>query len=118
MKQSALNEWILALESGKIPQMKGRLGDDDGPSRCCLGVYCDVAKLKYGYYNKFLPISELRDFYSEGGDHRVIGSEPSLAAKNDDGMSFDDIAAILRTRPLDFIRTIDPDVPPLPERTE
>lgn len=41
MKQSLLNAWILALESGTIPQAQDQLGLSN-EARCCLGVLCDL----------------------------------------------------------------------------
>src|SRR6478752_3145258 len=39
-------EWLAALRSGKYKQGQGGLHNPDGDTYCCLGVLCDVARIK------------------------------------------------------------------------
>lgn len=106
MKRSLLNKWIKALESDKYRQIKNKLGNR-GKGRCCLGVLCDVAKVEY-IPNKTssLPVdfAVLVRMSDLGDSSERIGD--SLAELNDAGVSFKEIAQILRERPTDFIREI------------
>lgn len=80
-----------------------------------------------GDWNKeILPYKfwEEMDFFSGSGDHKdrltptfASASIPSLADLNDSGTNFAQIAYILRTEPLNYIRSIEPDVPALEPRS-
>ena len=98
--------WIAALRSGKYTQGQGHLrqkddslGSKTGLSYCCLGVLCEVAKVKYNGDDGFPP----DQFGRRVGLHRLIGRrgyeeavEYQLTTMNDaEGWSFKKIAAWL-----------------------
>ena len=97
--------WAGALESGRYEQAIGALRDATG--FCCLGVACEISglgkwtddggDLVYLEQDKQLPpevldwlgLSTYTGFYGIG----------SLATDNDDGATFAEIAAIIRSEP-------------------
>lgn len=98
--------WAAALESGDYAQAHGQLADGDGDGGfCCLGVACDLA-VKAGVIDSFEPShADLDDGYApvkhwlglRVGDGNYTGS--SLAADNDLGETFAEIAATIRSAP-------------------
>lgn len=102
--------WIKALESGEYKQGKGYLQQSNGKF-CCLGVACDLAN-KTGVrkveivvddntclplkMQNFLGISGIGDF-SKTVVYKGNGWE-SLAGLNDDGMTFKQIAKVIRRK--------------------
>ena len=97
-------ELVEALLSGKYKQTKGalRIGD----KFCCLGVACDVSRLgKWkvnNYLNKrdYLP-NEVMDYYGfKSVDGSYLSSTEfsvlSLINLNDNGISFEEIAAVIK----------------------
>lgn len=59
MDKKLKRKWVAALRSGKFRQTTGMLRDQDeidGEAEfCCLGVLCEVAKVKYNGNNGQLP---------------------------------------------------------------
>jgi len=101
--------WAQKLESGEYKQGKAALRSADNLF-CCLGVACDLFDAtqwkkdseqpeefrNYTYsktQNGGMPPAEVRNFFG------ITGSEaPTLAAKNDGGHKFEDIAKIIREK--------------------
>lgn len=110
--------WVAALESGDYEQGVSLLAYEDGESMkyCCLGVLCELAveagvaiKRKVGNtvtygdneYDATLPPVVM--FWAgieqeEGQFTDRLGDNKYLAALNDDGMPFTEIAGIIRER--------------------
>jgi hypothetical protein len=96
MPSKLKKDWVAALRSGEYQQAKGRLckvGEFTGTGYCCLGVLEMVAE---GEVEKepiamFVPSDE---FYKRNGiDFGLVGVDAGmLAAKNDTGTSFIEIA--------------------------
>lgn len=115
MTNEQKQEWIAALRSGGYEQTTECLKDSTG--YCCLGVLCDISGLGEWEGNLYigadvdLPQSVQReyDLYPDGWHFPKttvekytsidLGSEPrdgySLAALNDAGMTFGEIANML-----------------------
>lgn len=111
--------WLEALESGKYKQGTGGLRSKND-EYCCLGVGCEIAKIP-GEQRHFA-----KDWEYDGGVTAVapsaligylglrnsVGSprpgidpRPScLTELNDDGKSFSDIAALIRSDPAVYFR--------------
>ena len=110
MDQKIATKWVAALRSGEYEQGKGALREHD--LYCCLGVLCSLAfkedpslgKWDAGHTRRraidgktglesgtMLPTSvmEWADMKSYSGD---IGYSNSLAARNDTGETFPEIA--------------------------
>ncbi len=118
MKHEIAEQWVEALRSGEYRQTKERLRDrDDG--FCCLGVLCDLYDRSHGGtgwgepavndteicflgHDVDLPVqvaewAGLKTFvgyYDEASKLACIGTN-NLAATNDSGASFSDIANII-----------------------
>ena len=133
MKRSLLNKWIARLEDPTTKQGKNMLLKKDG-SMCCLGVLCDIVDpngwtempdedwgllRKFFVYNKDSNSSYLElpknladelNMFQTG--YPIEGKKDSIALinMNDDGISFKEIAALLRNNPKVYIRTIEEDV--------
>lgn len=93
--------WADALESGDYKQGVGQL--KHGDSFCCLGVLCDLySSTCWGDLIKdeveFLPklIQKWAGMQSRSGYIRIGGKEYNLAQMNDEGITFDEIADIIR----------------------
>ena len=128
---SAQEQWLRALESGEYEQTAGWLRAGD--AFCCLGVACDLydstawsAISDYYYYghenvfDKVLPREVqdwlgLRDgsgsFYgmSDSDDNtwtlkKTGVNNATLACLNDEGVSFREMAAIIRRNPEAFFK--------------
>lgn len=106
-------KWVRALRSGKFKQTSGALHDSTG--YCCLGVACELfipetAKQPKGSrtvsYGKpgearshsYVPTS-VRDLLGLKTRLGRYGEFKNLAADNDDGVSFSEIAAIIESEP-------------------
>ena len=119
MNEYALR-WVEKLEDGTIEQAQGRLAEDE--KRCCLGVACDqgvddgllVRKSfrseGYGYVAPGSPVAD-KDLLPavmverlglatrDGRFVNVTEGAVSLAALNDRGATFREIAAVIRSEP-------------------
>lgn len=111
-RQQALIE---ALRSGRYTQAKNRLRTADG--MCCLGVACDISGIgewevrfegedgeeKFGFAGSTADLPEIVmeyfGFRTATGEYDYSDEKRSefnqLSAKNDNGMSFADIADII-----------------------
>ena len=101
MKESVAKKWVAALRSGKYEQTRGALKDSNG--HCCLGVLCSISPWKNTYTrmrdgenltNRVLPAKIQAWAGISNPNGRYDGFE-SLASKNDDGASFEDIALLI-----------------------
>jgi len=107
MKKSLMNKWVKALRSDKYIQGTSELKtkSDGTVSHCCLGVLCEVAGVKISYEDGLLTEEQqkLLGFYSEDGilpkgyRNKYGENVDSLAALNDGGLSFKQIARIIET---------------------
>ncbi len=120
MKKEIADKWVAALRSGEYQQGTERLHAladfTDGcrevkKGHCCLGVLCEVAikdGLKvhrlttetseyYDYANEALPVSvrEYAGMDSDVGTFEENGEDNVLAALNDAGTPFSEIADII-----------------------
>ena len=109
MKQDIKERWVAALRSGGYKQGMGALNDGQG-NFCCLGVLCDLA-IKEGIQMEVtLDASGVTDVLHYDGysgtlppavqhwanlPNRPSVREGSLAALNDSGMSFAEIADLI-----------------------
>ena len=110
-------QWLEALESGKYQQGKNKLHSADDKF-CCLGVACKLfsdnppvlTNTVIGYVYKYedevnyLPLSlvEKLKLYSNNGANRADGR--CLSIYNDEGVSFLEIAQMVRANPSHFFR--------------
>jgi hypothetical protein len=86
----SLKHWVAALRSGDYKQTQGalrRVENYGSTSYCCLGVYCDLAGKKVNQTRGNTDIYEWLELTI--GKHFSIGK---VAAMNDGGLSFDEIA--------------------------
>jgi hypothetical protein len=119
MREDIKERWIDALISGEYRQGTGQLKDESG-NYCCLGVLCDIVKEEVGgEWVKpvdFLDVTTFRvgessdaavlptavwqyvGFQHSNPDLRIGEKTPSLAALNDNGMSFEEIAAVIHDK--------------------
>lgn len=108
--------WVAALRSGEFKQGMGALREGD--EFCCLGVACELAA-REGITNAEEPPSDplIDNIWHYGGENGVLPPEVtewlglrtncgawqegiiggSLASQNDNGASFDEIAAIIES---------------------
>lgn len=123
MKRSLLNKWIERLEDPNTMQGKGGLRTLHG--FCCLGVLCDIVdptgwnKDQWGWFFNYKQNITIRGFLppilaQENGMEPIgisSGSrEAALSTLNDGNYTFQEIAKILREKPLNYIRSIEEDV--------
>lgn len=111
MHKEIAEKWATKLSSGEISQGKGSLGLPDG-RRCCLGVLCDMAA-EAGVIEKPIATTDgevllyddsysvLPDSVMDWAGMRMAsgvynGKREALTADNDSGMSFVEIAKIIR----------------------
>lgn len=94
-----ITRWIKALESGKFSQAKGRLKRVHGnkESFCCLGVLREIEP------KVFEGRQRQSGLLPQDGLDRCLGTQrfPQdvyASYNDDDGMSFKDIAGVLRQR--------------------
>lgn len=107
--------WVKALESGKYKQGKGslhRINEEKEHEFCCLGVACDLYKklggrlptikkrdlVQYGGCDIYLPPT-VKDALGLSATNGSFASPSSLADMNDNGKSFKEIAAVIRSKP-------------------
>ncbi len=110
MKKSKAMALVKALISGRYKQGTGQLRNE-GNLRCCLGVACSISKISnwadftYLGENAGLPpkVQDFFGFHTSLGERRdnnwinfLQGQYPTLAAANDAGVSFKDIANYIR----------------------
>jgi hypothetical protein len=102
-------KWVKALRSGKYKQGRSHLRRED--RFCCLGVACDLhaketggqwveisGTWSYAEESGILP-REVRDWLGFDDGRGLIGDDLCLAASNDDGASFEEIAQMIETYP-------------------
>jgi hypothetical protein len=97
MKATWKRKWLKALRSGKYEQAKGSLKKDGG--YCCLGVLRDVINPNSRAGDEYLckTHSLLVGLPHEGSSNEV-GTQYDLAAMNDAGKSFKEIANYIEKR--------------------
>lgn len=97
LSEDQFNTWIEALESGKYKQGKNVLRQ--GENFCCLGVLADTLGAKWRY------TGENFDYCRIAGDESASfipssiinrGAQYPLSAMNDNGKTFEEIAAHLK----------------------
>ena len=101
MKLPTIEEWACALESGEFEQCREALRVDD--KYCCLGVHAELSGVEYDENSMYLfpggPSSwanPLVEAYGMDCTGEPAATWRGLAAENDSGTSFDEIATILR----------------------
>lgn len=101
MKEEIALMWADALESGDYKQGGFQLRLED--TYCCLGVLCDLFSPKcwndlFSCNDDFLPriVQNWAGTKSRSGYIRIGGKEYNLAQMNDEGITFDEIAGIIR----------------------
>lgn len=118
MKKEFAHKWADALESGKFSQTKGTLFDGEG--YCCLGVACVLAGKKFesddgGHFyfikgdstSAVLPEDVMEEIGMNNPSGHIQGkknpfakagdvSDFELTTINDEGVSFKEIAKIIR----------------------
>lgn len=108
MNHTLKKKWIKALRSGKYKQGKNRLRSLVGEKYCCLGVLCDVSGLDWEESiseckrfklknSKELPTGLADIFFNcssttAGPIVEISGAKTCLAAHNDNGATFSQIA--------------------------
>lgn len=105
-KAEVVIDWIKALAANEYPQSaRGTLKNSEG--YCCLGVLNNDLKLRDTGKNKFGVLTSFLDFDDEGYDpvpeagiRRMVQND--LAAMNDGGASFPEIAKQLISNPDKF----------------
>lgn len=107
-------EWVAALRSGEYKQ--GREYLQKGDEYCCLGVVCDLFQKKFGglevrtdSYGRTIyggnaiylpsPVKEALNLQSINARYIVDGDHAFLTNDNDDGKTFEEIAAIIESEP-------------------
>ena len=112
MRQEIATKWAEALESGEYEQGHGALAFSN--RHCCLGVLCELAiadgvdvpkapahdgtiRITYGSQASALPdeVQEWAGMQTSEGTLPNSGRN-TLAGHNDDGVSFSEIAEIIR----------------------
>lgn len=111
MAEVTMKDWIEALQSGDYEQGQGslcqRAGDGEGTVKrryCCLGVLCDLVDSEswedMEYYSRWGPEADI--YMPSGNLHEELGLDwgdfSTLANMNDDGKSFEEIAAWLKEK--------------------
>ena len=101
MKEEIALMWADALESGDYKKSVGQLRHGDG--FCCLGVLCDLYSSEcwgdlIANQVEFLPpsIQKWAGMQSRNGCLRIGEKVYNLAQMNDEGITFDEIADIIR----------------------
>lgn len=107
--------WLQALESGEWKQAIGSLETPDG--LCCLGVACRLYEQEGGTLqidsthpqhttfngkSDYLPKVVMRwlGLSENNGTYFLAGAAKCLSRDNDNGLSFTDIATIIRSEPI------------------
>jgi hypothetical protein len=106
-------QWVAALRSGKYEQGNVQLRSEED-RYCCLGVACELAveagviepargsvsgSFLYGNHSSLLPEAVLKwmDLRTVSGG--FYGRGQSLAAMNDNGATFEEIADLIESEP-------------------
>lgn len=120
-----VRKWLRALDEGKYSQTRGVLHDKDG--FCCLGVACDLyIKNSHGLLQWHLvtAMDGTCTFGGPDGNRRSLPTQvkdwlglkenigvyyadrefDSLAFHNDNGATFAEIAAIIRSKPAELFQ--------------
>jgi hypothetical protein len=108
MKRSWAMKWARDLETTKAKQARGVLNDGKG-GFCCLGRLCVVVGAKGRRNNINMGISyhgavtvlpsEVQDLVKMSTASGIVGSdECELSSLNDDGVSFTELAKLIRKR--------------------
>ncbi len=109
-------KWIKALRSGKYKQTKDHLRDSDG--YCCLGIGCRIFKKELGLselkeadgitsFNSWrgsLPEAVEAHLGLRSNTGKTKGRGKDLAARNDNGWTFHEIANFLVKYPAKFFK--------------
>lgn len=93
-------KWVEALRSGKYQQAKSYLVRDGG--YCCLGVLANIAGVSDERMGGEAALRELPEVLAFVGLRDIAGrydDDRALAAENDRGRPFDDIADIIESEP-------------------
>lgn len=118
--EANVNIWLKALDSGEYKQGVSYLVNGD--KFCCLGVACDLTDMEYvlkdvGAKEKvreydglagIIPYPAMKAFGLQDNEGQFKSTDPttdvhpSLAQLNDSGMSFKQIAAVIRSQPEDL----------------
>ena len=116
MNKKVKKKWLKALRSGEYKQGNSYLRIDD--TFCCLGVLCDIhsketnrnwqkSKGEYRYVGRPYDIPDIvlrwagLSLANVGDNYRCVaykGKKKHLAAVNDDGYSFKQIANIIESQ--------------------
>lgn len=104
MKKDIADKWVGALRSGKYKQGRGAL--HRGDKFCCLGVLCEVLEIpssdmvvtgEFRYMGKDIGLPDLAiELSGIGSDVGEFGEAACLATFNDLGMTFEEIATIIK----------------------
>lgn len=112
MNPEAKKLWLAALRSGDYPQTRGKLHrlqaqGDRPPGWCCYGALCDVAAKagvpvarRFGTFTEVFdgdrdfPPASVTEWAGLPGENVFI-RHVSLADRNDNGMSFREIADLI-----------------------
>lgn len=105
--KAARELWAQALESGKYKQGAGQLAveTDEGLQHCCLGVACELAVHQGiiasfdgddGALQDYMPVQDWLGLRVFNGTYSL---DQSLTSDNDNGRTFEQIAATIRAEP-------------------
>ena len=109
MRKEIADKWVEALRSGEYGQLKGGLANVDRSQHCCLGVLCELA-IKDGVSVYLEPDQPTHASWIRFDD--LLGALPErvgtwagmtiskgrvLAAMNDAGKSFAEIADVIES---------------------
>lgn len=92
MNPEIKQRWIEALRSGKYKQGKGRLKAADG-ALCCLGVLSELSGIPYAGEEGLLPTEIVG--WAGLSERNPFAGQCSLAAENDRGTAFPEIADLI-----------------------
>ena len=104
MKPEIKKRWLEALRSGKYTQARGYMKQDG--SHCCLGVLSDLYAKEQGilitdlYHNGAGGIGAtacVHDAVTKWAGLKDEGALSQFASMNDNGSSFEEIAAVIET---------------------
>lgn len=109
MKKEIADQWVAALRSGQYTQARGKLRM--GGSHCCLGVLCELHaatgqggewKPGLGGAGAYMGLTAslpgaVEDWAGMQSDNGFLPGGPPLAARNDDGSNFIELADIIET---------------------
>lgn len=94
MKKDIAIKWVEALRSGKYVQGHGQLHNAQDNTYCCLGVLCDITGTSLDENINLSPAQKnATSLSTSNGIYNSLNE--CLSEKNDNGMSFTDIADII-----------------------